>query len=387
VSVDGLQIDDVLASALRGDTVAWPNRWAASESVAPVLERIRYHGVAGLLADADAGLAGWPSQLIQQIREQAVAQAMWELRHRALLTELLAGLADAGIVAVLLKGTAVAYDLYASPATRARGDTDLLIAAADLDRSRSVLERLGYLPDRPDDEARDDQEPQEIWILICDSGAQHQIDLHWHLLNATALKHVLPFSECAASSVELPRLCEQARTMDRVHTLIHTCLHRAMHFTAPYFTNGIAYYGGDRLIWANDVSLLAGALSNAEWTQFCALARQKGISAVCLDGLMMAKRFLATEIPDWVREDLGSAPSDAKASRYLLHSRQGTRVWHDLMAIPGLRPKFAYLRARSLPSPAFIRDKYPDMAEIPLVLLYARRVLDLLRTPPAQGKS
>lgn len=385
MSSDELQIDHLLAAGLSGQAVAWPGQLSPAASVGLIIRRILYHGIAGLLADRAAELPGWPTAVLQRVREQAVAQAMWELRHRTVLCGLLAGLAEAGVVAILLKGTAVAYDLYPSPANRGRGDTDLLIAPADLERARAVLRQLGYRRDLLDEEMADSHTSQEAWNLASDGGVHHQIDLHWQLANAPALRDVLPFSECAASSMPLPRLCREARAMDRTHTLIHTCVHRAMHFTAPYFTDGVAYYGGDRLIWANDIDLLASVLSDAEWTSLCALAQEKGISAVCLDGLMMAQRFLGTQVPDSVRTQLGAAPGDTPASAYLLHSRQGGRAWRDFNAVPGLRHKVAYARALGFPSAAFLRGKYPEMSQVPLAILYARRVLELFR--PSPGRS
>ena len=69
------------------------------------------------------------------------------LLNASVLGQLLRSLADAGVCAILLKGTAVACDLYASPATPARGDSDLRVAPADLDRARSALQEQGYLLD------------------------------------------------------------------------------------------------------------------------------------------------------------------------------------------------------------------------------------------------
>ena len=373
----------MLASAICGRVGTWP-RQLSSSSLELVIGRIKYHGIAGLLADCRGEMATWPVGITQRVRELAIAQAMWELRHQEVLSKLLTCLAESDIAALLLKGTAVAYDLYPSPSSRSRGDTDLLIAPAALVETRAILRTLGFSRDPLFDEAVADIYSQEIWSLSSVGSFEHHIDLHWKLINSTALQHVLSYAECLANPLTLPRLCPEARTMDRVRSLIHTCVHRAMHFTAPYFTDGVAFYGGDRLIWAKDIDLLANALSEAEWRSFCALAREKGVSAVCLEGLNISERFLCTDIPDFVREHLSGEPH-APASEYLLRSRRGARAWRNLRAIQGLRRKFAYARARSLPSAAFMRRKYPDMAKIPLPILYARRVLELFR--PLPGRS
>lgn len=376
-----LLIDRLLASALRGEDAGWPSDWSGSDQPARTTERITYHGIAGLLSEQAGQLDDWPAAVLAPVRDQALALAMWELRHQAVLGELLAALAGAKIVALLLKGTVLAYDLYPSSATRARGDTDLLIAASDLDAARSVLTRLGFRCQPLDEAIADDLALQEVWSLTCGAGTRHHIDLHWQLLNAPALRGVLDFATCAADPHRLPRLSRDALAMNRVLTLLHSCIHRAMHLTSPYFVDGVTYYSGDRLIWAKDIDLLAGALSDAEWGQFSAAALDQRVAAVCLDGLRMARRSLGTNIPQPVLDALGIAGAEP-ASAYLLGSGQMARAWQDFLAIRGLDRKLAYLGARMLPSARFMRAKYPRLGHWPVALLHLRRMVDLVRPRP-----
>jgi len=376
------QVDRMLADALRGRSVAWPDGWTTSETEELVLRRIDYHGVVGLIAGRFGLLAGWPSQISRQIRNQAVSRAMWELRHRAELSRLLAALSEADILAIVLKGTALAYDLYPVPATRERGDSDILIAPGDLARGRAILRRLGFQGPAGDDGAADDLAWQEVWTLVGDDGMAHHVDLHWQLLNTPALHDVLPFSNCSDGLIALPRLSSTAWSMDRVRTLIHTCIHRMLHVTASYFVGGLTYHGGNRLIWIHDIHLLAEALTDVQWTDFCALAAKKGVSAVCSDGLDAARTLLGTSVPHRASERLASPAHRARASAYLLGSRQLGRNWLDLLAIRGFRKKLSYVKARTLPSTAFIRAKYAGTSSTPLALLYVRRLVDLLRARP-----
>ena len=213
---------------------------------------------------------------------------------------------------------------------------------------------------------------------------EHLIDLHWHVLNCPALDDVLPVGECIAERIALPRLGPDAMGLDRVRTLIHTCIHRMLNFSSPYFVGQQTFYGGDRLIWLNDINLLARALSDAEWIALVRLSVAKGVAAACLDGLLAAERLLATPIPSAVREALRNAPTTARPTAYL-RARQFGRAWLDLRAMPGVRRKAGYLLARTLPSPAFVREKYPRQAGLPLPLLYARRLIDLFRARPVQS--
>jgi len=384
VTGDERKIDQMLASALRGEAAAWPSDWSDSQLAPRVVERIAYHGIAGLIADLAPQLSDWPASVLTPVREQGIALAMWELRHKAVLGPLLEAFAEKNMVALLLKGTAVAYDLYPSPASRARGDSDLLVAASKLVNARAIFTRLGYRRQSPDEAIADDLALQEVWTLTCDAGTQHHFDLHWQLLNAPALRGVLAFGDCAANPLPLPQLGPNARSMNRVLTLLHTCVHRAMHLTSPYFVDGVTYYGGDRLIWAKDIDLLAGALSGAEWAKFSALAVYQGVATVSLDGLQMAQRLLGTGIPQEVVETLGSVEEE-QASTYLLSSGQAQRAWKDLLTIRGRTRKFAYLAARALPSASFMRAKYPGLDRRPLTLLYLRRMFDLVRSRPGRG--
>ncbi len=376
------QIDNLLAAVLRGDAGCWPE---PGPSPAAMVERILYHGVAGLVADRARDLADWPEPVLALVHEQGIALAMWELRHKALLSRLLAAFGEAGIQALLLKGSALAYDLYPRPATRARGDSDILVAPADLESARSVFMQLGYRREPLDDGITDDLALQEIWTTTCPSGMPHYIDLHWQLINAPALRGLLTFDICKVDPHPLPRLGPHAMEMNRPLTLLHTCVHRAMHLTSPYFVDGLTYYGGDRLIWAKDIHLLATSLSKAEWCQFVATAMDQGVAVVCRDGLDLARRTFGTSPPDDVMASLGAVNGDT-ASAYLLGSGQAKRALADLAAIPGWRRKFAYLSARSLPSEHFIRAKYPAMAGRPLALLHLKRLIDLVRPRPSSGQ-
>jgi len=371
-------IDQFLAAALRGEDVAWPSDWRGSKQAERISERIAYHGIAGLITERAPNLRDWPDAVLAPVRQQAIALAMWELRHKVVLGKLFAAFTNAKVDGLLLKGTALAYDLYPAPATRARGDSDLLVERTDLATARRIFVQLGYRRQPLDGGTADDLALQEVWSISCDAGTTHHIDLHWHLLNAPALRSVLDFGDCAADPLLLPLLAPGALAMNRVMTLLHTCIHRAMHLTSPYFVDGVTYYGGDRLIWAKDIDLLARALSDEEWRCFSAAALDQRVASVCLDGLGTAQRLLGTNFPSSVRETLGSARNELP-SAYLLDFGQARRAWQDLLAIRGWNRKIAYLAARALPSEEFMRRKYLQLERSPLALLHVRRMIDLIR--------
>ncbi len=365
-------IRDFLVDAVGDRPGPWPDHWDHASALEAVGNAAIYHGVAGLLAGS--AIDGWPESLADRIRDQARAQAMWELRHHLLLSALLPALADHQVPALLLKGSAIAYDLYERPAARSRGDSDLLVPRTDLAKARAVLYGLGFRRLEADDGLDDELGRQEAWTMSCDGGAAHCIDLHWEALNSHALGHVLPAEECFATARHLPHLSPAAKTLDRPRFLLHTCIHRAMHRTAPYFVGGKPHFDEGRLIWSKDVALLAAAMTPDEWQDFARLAVAKGVAGACLAGLRAARADFGAIVPGGVADELGSAAEDP-----YLHGSALERAWSDLRSVPGSRAKLRYLRGRLLPAAGFMRAKYPSLAGAPLIVLYARRLAESLR--------
>ena len=380
------RFDGPIAAVLRGEPAPWPEQWSDPGAEAEFVQRAIYHGVAGLLLEAEDALTPWPEAVLSSLKAQAVGQLAWEMRHREVLGDLLGAFADGGVPALVLKGSAIAYDLYDRPEARARGDTDLLVETARLADARRILADQGFALGDVSASANDEIQLQELWSHASADAAAHHIDLHWQAMNFPALEGVLSMEDCMASAQRLPRLCNAAKAPDRATMLAHAILHRAGHITSPFFFNGFAHYGGDRLIWVHDMHLLAEALTAAEWNGFCALARSKRIARVCLDGLRMTHGLLGTVIPAAVTEALAAAPANEPASSYLLHSGQLMRSWRDFLAIRGGRSKLAYLVFRTVPSPAFMRAKYPSMAGRAVVWLYLRRIGDLFRKRPERAR-
>jgi len=370
---DDAEVRSFLASTLRGQQVIWPST-AIPEAVA---EAAIYHGIAGLLIEAEHRLSSWPPDAVDRMRVEARGRAMWELRHRQMLVELFALLAERGIPFIVLKGTAVAYDLYANAATRMRGDTDLLVAARDVPGTEEALGALGYAGETLGG-VTPEFALQQRWTLSTQSGASHTIDLHWQALNAPSLKDLLSFADCLAHSRPLPRLSPDARTMDRVRLLIHTCLHRATQYNAPYAVGGATYFDPGRLIWLWDIHLLAKALTGNEWPQLCALAASMSVSAPCREALVAAQTSFGTVLPGDTMRTLGEAAGADPYHSYFTRSHAASRAFQDVGAIAGLSTKLRYIRSRIVTTEAFLRSKYPQLAARPLPVLYGRRLLDLV---------
>ena len=366
-------LDAHLVDALRDGRPLPP---LADTEVEVLLERIIYHGVAGLLASGDR-LKRWPPSLADRVVSIARAQAMWELRHASILRPLLQGFADAGVSTLLLKGSALAYDLYDDPAQRTRADSDLLVHEKNVPRARSLLQAAGFTAPIDGAFLPPSLRSQESWLLRSGDGLEHWIDLHWRPLNSPALDRIFSVEDWFARARPLPRLSDAAFAAERPRMLLHACLHRSMHDCAPYMVGGATHFGGNRFVWLWDIVLLGRAMTQREWRRFCQLARDHRVADACSAGLAAAADHFGPIGPLWVEEQLISS----RPSLYF-SGGQLRRAWLDWLAVPGLGRKVQYLRARILPDGDFMRGKYPELHRRPLAVLYARRVLDLLRRRP-----
>src|SRR5262249_12839855 len=140
----------------------------------------------------------------------------------------------------------------------------------------------------------------------------------------------------------------------------------------PYYVDGVAYYGGNRLIWHYDVFLLAQSLTAIQWRDFIDRAATKGLCKCSHDGLKTASESFHAQYPDDVRRELESVGSSERIAKYL-NSGWIRRGWIDLLAIPGSRNRLQFIRETFFPSVAYMRSKYRKAPKTPLLWLYARR--------------
>lgn len=358
--------DAFLAAALRG-----PAPWRTDLQPDRVVARAFFHGVCGCLAGR---LDGWPPEAAERVRSAARSHAMWEMRHRLILAGLLAALDEAGARALLLKGSALAYELYDPPAARMRGDTDVLVDPASLPAAREVLAARGFVRSALARDAAEVLFLEETWILAAPDGLIHSIDLHHRAFNAPILARLIPFEAAWTRARPLPGLGRAAKGLPFDMALILACAHRAKHKVSPYYVDGQAFADGDRLIWLLDIDLIVRRLGPQDWGLVLAQALGHGVSAVCREGLEMAVRRFGTPVPPEVLRALAAAPARTAATRYLLSQRLAGRLWSDLLATRGLHRRLRYLRLGLLPDAARMRAKYADRPGLPLPLLHLRRI-------------
>ena len=369
IPASALESDGEVAR-LRDLAVALLAASVASEAFATIdvpafLSQAERDGLLGLLygavrARGDVDLL--PAALIEGLRAGAHRQVARELVHRLELQRVLAALHDRGVEALLMKGAALACDVYPDPAWRVRSDSDLMIRAADRDAVHTSLEALGYAC-----------EPEQAGRFVAyqfhaerldGARVRHLLDVHWKIANPQRFADALGFDELAAAARPLPALGPHARGLGRPHALWLACVHRAAH-----------HYDQPTPVWLYDVHLLVGALESGELERFVALAERTGVRRICLRALTRARERFGTELPPSAAAALERAPEDEPSSVFL---RPGLRrvdvLLDDVRTLPGWSARFTLIKEHLLPDAAYMRRTYASGSSAPLGWLYLRRI-------------
>jgi Uncharacterised nucleotidyltransferase len=333
---------------------------------APAFLRIAVEeGVVALLHHelrATGRLAELPLSVFEALRDAARRQAAVELVQRAELQRVMAGLHEAGVGALLLKGASLAYTVYPDPACRPRGDTDLLVREGDRDRVDNCLCALGYDPQLEPGGLLSTS--QRHYVRVDGCGVRHAYDIHEKLSIPHRFADVLRFKEMEAAATTVP-LVAQARGLGRVHALLLACVHRVAHH----------FHDRDRLIWLYDIHLLAEALSPDEARAVVDLAGRGSVRQICEDGLSRARARFGTRVPDDLLPGLRTERNDASAVFLRDDLRLVDLLRDDFRALPGWGTRLRLLAEHLFPGARYMRQRYPDKVIWPLPALYALRVV------------
>jgi Uncharacterised nucleotidyltransferase len=349
-----------VVEALRGEPAPWP---AASARLADaVLDLAAADGVAPLLATTRAA-ASWPDAVRTALRDALRLEAAIEAVRRDELSRMTAALHSAGVRALLLKGARLAYTVYPRPWLRPRVDTDLLVAARERSTADQVLRDLGYAPHTHFD---GELVTHQFQYERRTAAGLELVDLHWKIANPHAFADVFRVDELEQDAIAIDGLGACARGPSDVHSLLLACLHTVAH-----------HAGSERLVWLYDIHLLASRLSEAEREEGAALARDRGLAAVCGWAMQRARRRFATPVPDgWLEERRHADAHAEPTAAFLRRDRTKTDVLvSDLRALPGWRDRMRLVREHLFPPAAYVRQAYGVSSGGLLPLLYAHRIL------------
>jgi hypothetical protein len=269
------RLREPLTAVLRGDVSAWPESLTASltpDEVRAIVE----HGVGPLV---------YAALRLPQLRNDAIHAAAHEPLRAIDLGEVLSALAARGVEALIMKGTALAYDLYAEPELRPRSDTDLLIAREDVTAARATMLALGF------EEHPSSGDEHGLRQAVFTRAPGMVYDIHWAATNVPAFDAVLRYEELRTRAIALPPLGPHARALSHVDALLMACIHRVAH-----------HHDSDRLIWLVDIDLLRERMSREEHERFWRLAADGRVAGVCARSIAVTDAWLSRTPHDLAEE-------------------------------------------------------------------------------------
>jgi hypothetical protein len=309
--------------------------------------------------------SSWPAAVGHRLAARARAQALVEPVLSADVIGLLAALAETGIRALVLKGAHVAHTHYPSPFLRPRADTDLLIRDSDRPAADHVLASLGYM--RAEGPSGDYVTHQAAYVRRLANGIAFRYDLHWRIGQPQVFARLLSFDELDAESVAIQGLGPHARGLGPVHALVFACAHRALH-----------HQDTDRLIWVYDIHLLGEGLTPEEWERFVALARDRGVSALCARGLELARDQFGARIPGHVAARLTGLVKSRMPEPSAAFLEGGWRqidvLRSDLRALPTWRARGRLVAEHLFPPASYMLQSHVPGGRALLPFLYMRRI-------------
>ena len=311
---------------------------AEAEGVLPLLEwRLRERNAwQALPAALREGLAA--------ATRQAVMAALFRERETRRIAQ---ALADIGARALLLKGNALALWLYPQPYLRTTSDIDLLVPSrAEALRARHAFARLGYAMEPVPGGMIHEMKGK----LVVDGVARCEIDLHDRLLNAPLYADVFTFDELWTSAVELPALGKSLKTLAPPYAFAHACMNRALDRQLSIT---------DRLKLLYDMHLFCANLDQAGWQRQSALLRAKGIAGSCLPSILDAVDDMGTRVPEQVLAELASQ-ADSESLDWRRFRDWRYMQWRNLRALPGMKPRIAWLWQRLFPPHHHLVDLYGE---------------------------
>lgn len=353
-----------LAAAIAGYGIAPPRPQGWLESADWSDLRLVWQGqLLPLFAAAVAdGARTWRDEESAQLRRALTERFLETIVLEREVLHLTAILEDHAVAYRVMKGTANAHLDYPDPSLRLFGDTDLLVAADDMEVAKVALEARGYQRLKAERRPGYDRSFEKSLTLISPSGLE--LDLHRTFISG-------PFGQCF-DPIELFEAEERftvggrrLAALGREERLIHACLSATLSDPVP------------RLRPARDVlqMLVHPRLDNDRTVH---LAHRWGLAAVLAGGLTHANARLGAGLDHplvaWAATMRPSRQDRARLAAY--EAGEGAYVRRTLAAmraVPGLRRRVAFATAFLFPAEDAVTTPVEDRSRRALRALVGGR--------------
>jgi hypothetical protein len=288
---------DALPNWSAADGLDWSDvNWLQSQGLAAfAFHRLREAGI----------LARQPTEVQRSLQGAYYTAAGINAVQRRETESVLRALDQAGIETVLMKGTPLAYTVYADPACRLKGDLDIWLPPAQLPAAIAALQPLGYAP-------RDKSNRPAAFIAL--TGGEQQlfgrypgtglVELQWPALRGEWVRRAAAVDNAAiwARRIAVPIEGRSAWAMAPEDLIIHLCLHLAINhsFVESVLRNLL------------DIHLVASRLS-PDWDAIVDRAKAWRLAAMVWTTLSLAVGLWGAPVPDSALAALQPGPARRRA--------------------------------------------------------------------------
>ena len=215
------------------------------------------------------------------------------------LRNILAALQGSGIQALALKGAHLADSVYKNRALRPMGDIDLLIRRRDLERSVSVLGKIGFNPSKKffiDDEI---SVHRDIPALHNREGIV--LEIHWNLMDPDSPVTIMPeelWERAEHKNVDSMDLL----VLSPEDLLIHVCIHASLHHR---FASGLLHL-------CDIAEILSNYGTALDWGKIYSIAKKWNATRSLYLSLLLTKNLLGAGVPEAVLDQCKPDQTDPK---------------------------------------------------------------------------
>ena len=291
--------------------------------------------------------------------------------------EQLAGIVEAfqneGVSVLVLKGPALAHGVYSHPAVRPHSDLDLLVLPEMIVTARAILLGMGYKRWGKQYEFAKSFAHHENFTPPASSPRYREIEMHWDLTKVHWPGWEGRLEGLFDRAVTMETTAVTFEALSPVDALIHRSLNNAW-----------VHYLDLRLIWINDVALLARSLTEPDDWRDLQYRCIEWRSRLALEtSLRLAQAWTGVRLPPGF-DDFSTWP-DPAGERGLWttitsrHSRLRSYVLLQLRLAASEHGLMRTILALLFPDPALMRLYYPPAEGWRLPIAYVRRWLKWIR--------
>ncbi|MBV8571793.1 MAG: nucleotidyltransferase family protein [Acidobacteriaceae bacterium] len=260
-----------------------------------------------------------PERTLRTLRDMAVDNTSVSVRLASQLSSVLRLFGANAVLAMPLKGSALAMQLYGNFSTRQSGDVDVLVRRSDAFMARQILLSAGYRPLESDLEFRRHfSSAKHKHFTVLSPDRETLLEVHWAFLEP-AYGFRLSASEVFQTAVPQCLLDEKIFCACPEHQLLLLAAHGCRH-------------GWDSLKWICDVAELV-CVPQLDLQAALTRAKDLGCYRMVSLALLLAADFLDAPVPSAILRDIST---------------------------PALRPLIEGVRSKVLSLQPFVSAEHPS---------------------------